>query len=206
MLHRIIQHWLPTVTRLHAFRRRRMPGPWREELVLGDGRTLWLRPIEPADAEPMRWGFPQLNRDEVRMRFLHPMKELPPDMAYRFTHIDPRSEFALVVTEPLPPGEALIGAVVRAVVDPGTRRAEYAILVTHFITGHGIGRLLMRKMIEWCRRKRLEQVYGDVLRENTPMLNLVEELGFRREACPGDPGLVRVVLDLQAAADARRAA
>ena len=89
--------------------RRKLKPAWEESLRLDDGRELWLRPIQPADAEPLRHGFTLLHPEEIRMRFLHPMKELSPAMAHSLCNIDRRTRFALVAAEPLPPGEALIG-------------------------------------------------------------------------------------------------
>ncbi|WP_348240531.1 hypothetical protein, partial [Salmonella enterica] len=74
--------------------------------------------------------FPLLTPDAVRHRFLHTIRDLSPEMAYELTHPDPKTQFALVAAEPLPPGEALVGAVARASIDPGTRNAEFAILVS----------------------------------------------------------------------------
>lgn len=171
--------------------RRPLGPPWQEELQLDDGRRLWLRPIQPADAEPLRAGFALLTPEEVRMRFLHPLTALTTEMARRLTHIDPRSQFALVLAEPEPPGQALVGGVVRAAIDAGTRRADFAILVSRFLANQGLGTLLMKQMLRWARLKRLDAVYGDVLQDNAQMLNLVQQLGFRR--LPSDePGLVRI--------------
>ena len=177
-----------------------LPQRWTERLRLDDGRELLLRPIQPADAEPIRNSFSLLTPDEVRMRFLHPIKELTPDLLRRLTDLDPVSEFALVAAEPLPPGEALVGAVGRVSIEPGTKRGEFALLVSRFVGGHGIGRLLMRKLIRWARLKRLDELYGDVLDENSAMLGLAEELGFVRELAPDEPGIVRVKLRLREAA------
>lgn len=171
--------------------RRPLGKPWQEELRLEDGRVLWLRPICPADAEPLRIGFSLLSPEEVRMRFLRPLTSLSEAMARKLTHIDPRTQFALVAAEPEPPGKALVGAVVRAAIEPGTRRAEFAILVTRFLAHQGLGTLLMRRMLHWARLKQLKAVHGDVLQENTAMLHLAQQLGFRR--LPSDePGLVRI--------------
>ena len=174
-----------------------MPGRWTQRLDLSDGRTLCLRPIEPADAEPIRQTFSLLSPEEVRLRFLHPIKELKADLLRRLTQIDPRTQFALVVAEPLPPGQALIGAVARLAIDAGTRRAEFAILVSRFLAGQGLGTLLMKQLIRWAQLKRLDEIYGDVLDENDAMLGLAESLGFRRELIPDEPGLVRVRLDVR---------
>ena len=174
--------------------RNRLP-PWHEHIRLSNGREVLVRPIRPADAEPLRQGFALLEPDEIRQRFLHAVNELTPDMADRFVRPDAKREFALVAAEPLPPGEALVGAVARASVSDSGREAEFAILVSHYINGMGLGRHLMRRLVRWARGRKLERLYGDVLEHNVPMLALAESLGFRRE--PTDqPGLVRVVLDL----------
>lgn len=174
--------------------RNRLP-PWHEEIRLANGRDVLIRPIRPDDAITLRAGFELLKPDEIRQRFLYAMKELSPDMARRLTRPDPKTEFALVVAEPLPPGEALIGGVARTSIIEGTREAEFAIVVSHYVSGMGLGRHLMRRLVRWAKGKKLERLYGDVLESNHTMLSLVQSLGFRREHSD-TPGLVRVVLDL----------
>lgn len=176
--------------------RNRLP-PWHEELKLRNGRGVLIRPIRPEDAGPLRAGFPLLQPEEVRQRFLHAMSELPLAMAERLTRPDPKTEFALVAAEPYPPGEALVGAVARAAITPGTRDAEFAILVSHYVTGMGLGRHLMRRLVRWAKGRRLERLYGDVLDHNRPMISLAESLDFKREPSPGQPSLVRMVLALR---------
>lgn len=164
---------------------------------LGDGRELWLRPIVPEDAAALRAGFALLSPEEVRMRFLHPLKELSPELLHKLVHPHPRHEIALVAAEPLPPGEALVGAVARASLDEDGRRAEFAILVSRILAGQGLGTLLMKRLIRWARRKKLDALYGNVLDENDAMLALAQRLGFKREVLPDEPGLLRVTLPLR---------
>lgn len=177
-------------------RRDRLP-PWYEYKRLLDGREVLIRPIRPEDAEPLRAGFGLLRPEEIRQRFLYAIKELTPEAAARLTRPDPEQEFALVAAEPQPPGEALIGAVARIAITPGTREAEFAILVSHFISGMGLGRHLMLRLVRWARRKQLTRLYGDVLEHNTAMLSLAHSLGFQRETSDS-PGLARITLDLSA--------
>jgi RimJ/RimL family protein N-acetyltransferase len=172
----------------------RLP-PWHEYKRLLNGREVLIRPIRPEDAEPLRAGFSLLRPEEIRQRFFYAIKELTPEAAARLCRVDPEREFALVVSEPMPPGEALVGAVARVSITPGTREAEFAILVSHFISGMGLGRHLMLRLVRWARRKKLTRLYGDVLEQNTAMLALVQSLGFHRESS-NSPGLVRVTLDL----------
>lgn len=175
--------------------RNRLP-PWHQELRLTNGREVLIRPIRPDDALPLRAGFDLLQPEEVRQRFLYALKELTPEMADRLCRPDPHTEFALVAAEPLPPGEALVGAVARVAIVPNTRSAEFAILVSRYIAEMGLGRQLMQRLVRWARGKRLEHLYGDVLEHNSPMLSLAKSLGFRREHGETQ-GLVRVVLDLK---------
>ena len=176
--------------------RNRMP-PWHEHVRLPNGREVLIRPIRPEDAEPMRAAFTLLKPDEVRQRFLHPMKELGAAQIEQLVRPDPRRDFALVAAEPLPPGEAVVGAVARASIIPGTRDAEYAILVSRFLVGQGLGRQLMRKLVKWARGKYLDRMYGDIAQGNEPMLQLAASLGFKQVPHPsGTPGLVRMVLEL----------
>lgn len=187
--------------------RNRLP-PWHEHVRLANGREVLIRPIRPEDAIPLRAGFALLHPELIRQRFLYAMKELTPEMAERLTHPDPRHEFAIVAAEPLPPGEALVGAVARVSIDgerlegesveDGHHQAEFAILVSQYIADMGMGRHLMRRLVRWSRGKKLARLYGDVLEQNEAMLALAKSLGFRREAAHA-PGLVRVALDLQRA-------
>jgi GNAT superfamily N-acetyltransferase len=175
------------------------PAPDRAEKVrLMDGRELVIRPITPADAAPIAASFHLLNEDEVRRRFLHILKALSEEHLRQLTHPDPKSEFAVVAAEPLPPGEALVVAVARLARDGNNgARAEFGILVSHFVIGVGIGRLLMQRLIEWSERNGVQALWGDVMDDNTAMLELANRLGFHRESIPGSQGLVRISLHLQ---------
>lgn len=176
--------------------RSKLPGAWRERLRLGNGRELWLRPIQPEDEEPIRAAFPLLSENEIRLRYMHMLKELSPDYLHRLTHPQKNRDFILVAAEPLPPGEALVGAVARLSLDPGEYQAEFAILVSRFLGGQGLGRLLMNRLIGYARFKKLRLIFGDVLEENRPMLELAESLGFELQHVIDSGGIARVVLPL----------
>lgn len=178
--------------------RRPPKSPHRASRVrLHDRRLLVLRPIEPADAAPIDGGFALLHDEEIRRRFLHPVKALGEEYLRALTHPGPR-ELVLVAAEPLPPGEALVGAVARLHCDEGDpRRAEFAILVSHYLAGQGLGRRLLRRLLEGARALGVREVFGDVLDDNAPMLRLAEKLGFRRAAVHLNAGQTRVVKRLR---------
>lgn len=175
-------------------RAQRQPDPGRiEDVLLRDQRRLRLRAIAPADAPLIAATFELLNEDEVRRRFLHPIKSLGEEHLQRLTHPEKGREFVVVAAEPLPPGEALVGAVARlSCDDDDPRRAEFGILVSHYVSGLGLGRRLLERLFEWCRQHGIRELWGDVMDDNTPMLHLAESLGFHREVLLGSPGLVRI--------------
>lgn len=152
-----------------------------------------IRPISPLDAEPIAASFSLLTEDEIRRRFLHHLKTLSAEHLHQITHPVPDNDFVVVAAEPLPPGEALVAAVARLSRDTGNRdRAEFGILVTHYVSGQGLGRLLLQRLIEWAEQHGLRELWSDVIADNTDMLRLAEITGFVREVLPDSPGLIRI--------------
>ena len=175
---------------------RRTGAPWSETIALSNRRRLVLRPIRPDDAETLRRGFAALSSEDVRRRFLHPMTELTGEQARRLAAPDPRRELALVLAEPPPEGDALIGGVARVTLSEDDGRAEFALLLARPLRGYGLGEHLLRQLIGWARRKRVRTLVGHVLDDNAPMLALADKLGFTRAAAPGERGLTEVRLAL----------
>jgi acetyltransferase len=92
--------------------------------------------------------------------------------------------------------EPEIHAVARAFIDPVTLSAEFALVVQHQLAGHGVGTLLMQRLIAACRGLGATELWGDVLAENGAMLELCEHLGFSRRPAFDDPGVIRVTMAL----------
>jgi acetyltransferase len=172
------------------------PKELEETIRLGDGRALLLRAILPEDEPALQAAFAKLTPEEIRLRFLAPLKTLSHMAAARFTQIDYDREMALILVEPGIPGRSEIFGVARLGADPDNEQAEYAIIVRHDMTGLGLGLLLMRRIIDYAKRRGIGEVYGDVLRENTTMLKMCDFLGFKRSTTADDPTLVRVTLRL----------
>jgi acetyltransferase len=181
------------------------PSELEETIRLGDGRELMLRPVRPEDEPAFQAAFAKLTPEEIRLRFFAPIKTLGHVQAARFTQIDYDREMALVLAEPGIPGKSEVFGVARIAADPDNERAEYAIIVRHDMTGMGLGVLLMRRIIDYARRRGIGEIFGDVLRENTTMLRICHELGFTQTSVPDEPGLIRVVLSLPDGAAARPA-
>ncbi len=168
-----------------------------EEIIsLPDGSTLQIRPVRPEDAPVFIAGFARLSREEVRMRFMHIVKELTDAEAARLTRIDYDQEMALVALRQRPNQAPEGCGVARLVSDPDRERAEFAIILLREATGIGLGSLLLRRLINYARDQGLRELYGEILRENEPMLELCRAMGFTLRVCPEDAGVIIATLAL----------
>ena len=172
------------------------PKELEEDVPVGDGRALFLRPVMPEDEPALHETFARLSPEEIRLRFFVPMKTMSHMQAARFTQIDYDREMALILTEHGIPGRTPLHGVVHITADPDGERAEYAILIHHEMTGLGLGVFLMRRIIDYARNRGIGEIFGDVLRENSSMLKLCRALGFKQANAPDDPSIVRVTLAL----------
>ena len=86
--------------------------------------------------------------------------------------------------------------VVRGLCDPDNEEAEFAIIVRSDLKGGGLGELLMRRLIEHLRERGTRRLVGDVLKDNTRMLELAHALGFEIDHGGSNADSVRVRLGL----------
>lgn len=163
-------------------------------LVLPDGRAFVVRPVLPEDEPAFHDLFGRLTPEEIRLRFFAPKRELGHLLAARMTQLDYDREMALVVATPEAPGQARIIGVIHLNGDADGRRGEFAVMIETGMTGLGLGPLLMRRMLDHARASGLREVYGEVLRENRPMLKLCKVFGFEQKMSEDDPSVLHVRL------------
>lgn len=161
-------------------------------LTARDGMPMRLRAIRAEDERELQVGFTRLSAEEVRMRFMFPLKAMTHELAARLTQLDYDRELAYVLAGPEPPGQAQIYGVARASFHLASRSAEFAITIPRQLSGQGLGTRLLGLLIEQCRLRGLREIYGDTLKENAGMRVLAAKLGFLEEAHPDDPGIVRI--------------
>ena len=58
--------------------------------------------------------------------------------------------------------------VVRTITDANNEDAEFAVIVRSDIKGAGLGRMLMEKMIDYCRSRGTKRMFGQVLKGKYP--------------------------------------
>ena len=159
-----------------------------EVASLRDGSQIRLRPIGPADQSRLQDLLHHMSLDDIRRRFFAPIHEFSPELSWHLSHPDPAREVAIVAV-PLD-REELLG--VARFAEEADRRAEYAIVVRTDMKGHGLGYLMLGRLLEQARTRGLAEIWGDVLRDNDAMLQMVREFGFTVDQHPAEPELLRV--------------
>ena len=89
-----------------------------------------------------------------------------------------------------------MAGVVRIHSDSIYETGEYAILLRSDLKGRGLGWALMQLIIEYAKSEGLKAISGDVLQENTVMLEMCRDLGFEVKSDPAEHGLCDVKLKL----------
>jgi RimJ/RimL family protein N-acetyltransferase len=169
------------------------PREWERHDVLRDGTRLFVRPLKPEDAALYPDFLADVTLEDLRLRFFAPIKELSPEMIERLTHLDYAQAIAFIALEEH--SGRMLG-IVRLHYDPDRIGGEYAVLVRSHLKSHGLGWLLMHRMLEYAQVEGLMRVHGQVLAENTTMLAMCEELGFTIADDPLERGVKLVMLDL----------
>ena len=160
------------------------------------GRTMTLRPIRPEDEAQHLDFLEHLDPEDIRLRVFYSRRSIERSELARLTQIDYAREMAFVATAPDALGVERTLGVVRAVADPDNVEAEFGIIVRSEMKGEGLGELLMKQIIDYLRRHGTQRLVATVLNENTRMLQLARDLGFREEAHKHEPGTRWVELDL----------
>jgi GNAT superfamily N-acetyltransferase len=125
------------------------------------------------------------------------MRELQPSQLARFTQIDYDREMAFIATRSRQDHGFETLGVARAVADPDNITAEFAVIVRSDLKGQSLGRILMNKLIDYCRSRGIQQIVGEALGNNQRILKLTSRLGFDNRFSP-EAGTTFMRLDLAA--------
>jgi len=167
-----------------------------EEVVELDGRALRLRPIRPEDFAQHKRFLSRCSPEDLHARFLSTFRELPDADIARLTQIDYDREMAFIAEESDASGGAETLGVARVSTDPDNIEADFAILVRSDLKRHGLGRVLLAKLIGYCRDRGTARMTSSVLSGNASMLGLGAGFGFTARLA--ERGIMEVRLDLRA--------
>ena len=163
------------------------PYPKKYETLwkLRDGRAVLLRPIKPEDEPLWLEMFQQFSEESIRYRFFQIIKDTPHEVRVRYCNIDYDRELG-IVAELTEDGRRRILGVVRLNIEPDGKAGEIAFITADPWQSLGLGSKMLDYMIEICKDKKLETIYGVMLPDNYRAINLMRKMGFTIERVDQD--------------------
>ncbi len=149
------------------------PRHWEADVLLRDGRTAHIRPMQPEDRDLLVDFYSRVSDESKYYRFFSPMPELSERDLDRFTRVDHRDRVAMIL---------LVGGHMIAVgrydtVRPGY--AEVAFLVEDKHQGRGIGQLLLEHLAQAGRERGVEEFVAEILPDNQAMIHTFKDAGYQ---------------------------
>lgn len=185
-------------------RPRYIPTPAQEALdsgrvILRDGTTARLRPVQPDDAPALARFFADLS-PEARYRRFHSYAVPGPEVVARLAAAtDPAAGFTLIVSRWEGGQERVVATGSYLAHEP--HAAEVAVAVADDFQGKGLGTLLLERLALIAVRHGFTRFWAVTTADNTAMLDVFRESGFEVQDRPGRDG-VEVDLTLTPTAEA----
>jgi acetyltransferase len=169
------------------------PSHWNRELILRDGSRVPVRPIRPDDESKLLQLLQSVSKEDLRLRFFDSIKEFSHEFLVKLTQLDYSRAMAFVALGET--ADVIIG-VVRLHRDATYENGEFAILIRSNLKGRGLGWALMQLIIEYATSEGLKVISGQIMHENSVMIDMCRELGFEVKADPMERDIYNVTLTL----------
>lgn len=154
---------------------------YREVVTLPAGERVVLRVPRPGDRDLFQRGFLALSPASRHHRFLMTKNHLSSRELDYLTTPDGDRHYAIGAValswrgqETSPVG---VGRLIREAEDGGG--AEFAVVVVDAWQNRGVGRLLLQRLLLAARERGVEQLHGQVMADNAPLLHLLRHVPDR---------------------------
>jgi len=138
------------------------------DFTLKDGTVAHVRPIRPEDDVVLVESFRRLSPESVYQRFFTALPELTEGMARYLAHVNYTNRYALVAEV----GSQLV-AVSRYERTSAPDVVELGLIVLDQWQNRGLGRLMLRRIVDVAEENGIHRFRADVLAENRRMLRLL---------------------------------
>lgn len=164
---------------------------WSATLVTRTGLELHVRPVSPDDAAAVKQFFAGLAEEDLRFRFLTPVRKPGPSLLETLIAVDHvRTEDFLAFTDV--DGTRLLVASAMLAADPSTGKAEVAIAVRPEFKHRGVGWTLLDFISAEAKARGVRILESIECPDNREAISLEREMGFTATPHPGDASLTLV--------------
>lgn len=160
--------------------------------TLTDGRVALLRPLDSSDRERIVAAFNRLSEESRYRRFFAPLHELSDRSLEYLTDIDHSDHEAIIALDQVT--DELIGIARYVRGEPGSDRAEAAVVVADDWQHVGLGRVLLEQLVARARAEGICRFTALVQADNRRALELLAEIGPTSRSLEG--GLVELDIEL----------
>lgn len=162
------------------------PSEYLADVVLASGEKVTMRPIRPEDESKLREFHAGLSEGAVYQRYLHVFslsERTAHDRLSRLCFCDYDREIALVAEKAGSDGSIVVG-IVRLIKDHFDATAEMSIVVRDAFQGRGVGKALVRQILDVACREGVRGVRAFILPTNTAMQRLCRSCGAELQLVP----------------------
>lgn len=172
---------------------------WGQDVVLADGSTVQVRPIEPTDGEALLAFHGRQSRESVYFRYFSPRPHLSDDDIRHLTTVDGIDRMAFVAAR----DDELLG-VARYDRYPDRPVAEVAFFTDDRMSGKGIATLLLEYLAAYGREIGISRFEATVLPSNRRMVRVFQAAGYGASSAYAD-GVIEVTFDIEPSEEAAQA-
>lgn len=172
---------------------------WAGDVVLSDGTTTHVRPIEPGDGDAIRAFHERQSRESIYFRFFSPRPTLSDDEIRHLTTVDGIDRMAFVAERD---GELLGVARYDRYLDRPV--AEVAFFTDDQHHGRGIATLMLEYLVAYAREAGIGSFEAHVLPSNRRMVRVFKQAGFDTSSEFAD-GVIEVHLAIDPTPEAAEA-
>ncbi|MEN7549398.1 bifunctional acetate--CoA ligase family protein/GNAT family N-acetyltransferase [Rapidithrix thailandica] len=158
------------------------PDEYQGTWEMSNGEEVTVRPILPEDENLVIAFHKTLSDESVYMRYFYNLSyntRISHERLARICFIDYDREMALVTLEKDEKGHDRLIGVGRLTKYRTEEKAEFAIIISDYYQGKGLGAELLKRLIEIGKKEQLKEIVADILPENRGMKTVCEKLGFQ---------------------------
>lgn len=172
------------------------PKQLEEQVRLKNGEQILIRPIKAEDEARHQIFDAALSDEDRYKRYFSQRGKMSHEEMATLTQIDYEREMAFVAVRFDELNEQETLAVISASVDSDNIEAEFAMVVRSDLQGLGLGKLLLKKIIQYQKAKGTAYLTGMTMISNSGMASLAKKLGFELER-DMEEGVINMKLALQ---------
>lgn len=158
---------------------------WSKDLETQDGIRFHVRPATESDKEALRKLFSRLSADDLRHRFLSPIRRVGDDRLATMVKTDDPHTISFVAEA----GDRIV-AVATLVAESDYANAEFALSTDPQTQGNGVSWSLLDHLERYAASAGIKVMQSIETRDDTRALKLERERGYHVQPCPADPMLM----------------